>query len=72
MREAIAFFVTIAVVEFLVCALADGLADGLADIGRHLFVFQAICDLLLVADAVWIAQLLAVSGKRGREPARAG
>ncbi len=68
LREAIAFFVTIAVVEFLVCALADGLAD----IARHLFVFQAICDLLLVADAVWIAQVLAVSGKRGREPARGG
>lgn len=67
-REAIAFFVVIAVVEFLVCALADGLAD----IGRHLFVFQAICDLLLVADAVWIAQLLAAAGKRRREPARSG
>ncbi len=67
-REAIVFFVVVAAMEFLVCSLADGLAD----IGRHLFVFQAICDLLLAADVVWIAQTLAAAGKRRREPARSG
>ena len=44
-----------AATEYVVCALADYLGD----LGRHLYVFQALCDLILIADATWLAQLLA-------------
>jgi hypothetical protein len=48
--EGIAFLVGIATLEFLVCALADGIGSA----ARHLFVFHAACDLLLAADAAWL------------------
>jgi len=41
-----------AVAEFLACSLADALDD----LGRHLYVFDAICDLVLVADGAWMAR----------------
>ncbi|MEX0881165.1 MAG: hypothetical protein WEB59_08255 [Thermoanaerobaculia bacterium] len=56
-REAIALLALMAVVEFLVSTLADSLES----VHRHLFTFHAMCDLLLIADAVWLAQ-------RGRAP----
>ena len=51
-REAIALLALMAVVEFLVCALADSLES----VHRHLFTFHAMCDLLLIADVVWLVQ----------------
>ena len=54
-REGLCLLVLLAVVEYLVCALADHLDD----LPRHLYVFQALCDLILVADAAWIVQSLA-------------
>ena len=33
-----------------------------ADFSRLLYVCQALCDLLLVADAAWIVQALARAG----------
>jgi hypothetical protein len=42
-REAVVVFAAMAVAEFLVAALADRLGDA----PRHLFVFHALCDLLL-------------------------
>ena len=44
-----------AVLEFLT---AVG-ADGHMEMPRHLFLFQALCDLLLVLDLTWCAQTLA-------------
>gem|GEM_PF-160326 len=41
--------------EFGVCAFGDALDD----LGRHLFVFHALCDLVLIADAAWLTQTLA-------------
>ncbi len=57
-REAIALLALMALVEFLVCALADSLES----VHRHLFAFHAMCDLLLIADAVWLAQAGVRSG----------
>ena len=54
-REGLCLLVLLAVVEYLVCAFADHLDD----LPRHLYVFQALCDLILVADAAWIVQSLA-------------
>ena len=54
-REGLCLLVLMAVVEYLVCALADYLGD----LGRHLYVFQALCDLVLVADAAWLVQSIA-------------
>jgi hypothetical protein len=44
--------------EFGVCAFADALDD----LGRHLFVFHALFDLILVADVAWVIEACA----RGR------
>jgi hypothetical protein len=52
-REAILVLVAMAAVEFAVCVLADSLES----VHRHLFTFHALCDLLLAADAAWIAWL---------------
>lgn len=54
-REGIVLLVAMAVGAFLVCVLAN--AHG--DLPRHFYVFHALCDLLLAADAVWIAQAFA-------------
>ncbi len=51
-REAIIALCSMAVVEFFVCLLADYLGD----LARHLYVFQAMCDLLIIADVGWAAQ----------------
>ena len=59
-RETIALLALMAVVEFLVCSLADSLES----VHRHLFTFHAMCDLLLIADAVWIVQTGVRTGVR--------
>ncbi|MEX0881166.1 MAG: hypothetical protein WD451_15740 [Thermoanaerobaculia bacterium] len=61
-RQGIAVLVLMAAMEFLVAVLADILGD----VARHLYVFHAMCDLLIVGDAAWIAQIL-----RGGRPAAA-
>jgi hypothetical protein len=33
--------------------------DGHMEMARHLFLFQILCDLLLIFDATWLAQALA-------------
>ena len=53
--------------EFGVCAFADALDD----LGRHLFVFHALCDLVLIADAAWLAQALSERAQTSRMRARA-
>jgi hypothetical protein len=53
-REALAVLVAMTVGAFIVAAFGDGL-----EIERHLYSFQAMCDLILLADAVWIVQLAA-------------
>jgi hypothetical protein len=54
--NALAILCVMAGVEFLVCSLADFLAD----VSRHLYVFQAMCDVLLIADLVWLAEAVGV------------
>lgn len=54
-RRAVILLVVMAGLEFLVVVLADEMGD----VARKLFVFHALCDLLLIADAAWLAQVLA-------------
>jgi hypothetical protein len=51
-RQAVAIFVLMAIVEFFVALIAD--IPG--DIARHLYVFHAMCDLLLIGDLAWILE----------------
>jgi hypothetical protein len=51
-REAMMALVVLAVLELFVCTFADRLAD----VARHLFVFHALCDLLVAANLTWLAQ----------------
>jgi len=55
LAAAVAILVALSVVDFLVCAFGDALAD----VGRHLFCFNAMTDLLLAADAAWLASIVA-------------
>lgn len=48
---AVGILVVMSILEFFVCALADALAD----VARHLHAFNAMTDLCLIADAVWLA-----------------
>ncbi len=66
-RKGLVLLVCLAVVEFLVCDLADSLIGA----DRHLYVFQAIFDLLLVADAAWLAEFLVRRSPRLSAPAAA-
>jgi hypothetical protein len=63
-RSGMLLLVFMGTLEFTVCSLADYLGD----LPRHLYVFQAIFDLILVADAAWLAQIL-VSRIRSRRGA---
>jgi hypothetical protein len=66
-RTAIAILAAMAAVEFLVAVLADILGD----LARHLFVFHAMADLLIVVDLVWIAHLAVTRrGAALRSPVR--
>ena len=48
---AVAVLVAMSMTEFFVCSFADALAD----VARHLHAFNAMTDLCLIADALWIA-----------------
>ncbi len=61
-REGIVLLVAMATAAFLVCVLAN--AHG--DLPRHFYVFHALCDLLVAADATWLVETLA------RPPTRYG
>jgi len=71
-REGLLTMVLMAMLAFAVCAFAQGSTD----LSRSLYAYHALCDLLIVADAAWIAEalarprLLAVSGGRSREAGR--
>lgn len=66
-REGIVVLVAMCALEFAVCALSD--AQLVYDTIRHLYVGEAIGDLLIVADATWIVGALAT---RRREQSLAG
>ncbi len=53
-REGIVLLAVMATSALLVCILAN--AHG--DLPRHFYVFHALSDLLLAADAVWLTQAL--------------
>lgn len=53
-REGILLLVAMAVAAFTVCVLSN--AHG--DLARHFYVFHALCDLIGVADAVWVSSAL--------------
>ncbi|MFY9552072.1 MAG: hypothetical protein WAU32_13045 [Thermoanaerobaculia bacterium] len=63
-RQALVFLAAMACVEFLVATLADDIGD----IARHLFVFHACCDLLLIANAGWLTESLVKRIRRVRSP----
>lgn len=52
--SAIAVCLAMAAFEFLTCSLADALDD----LGRHLYTFDVLCDLVLVADCAWAVERL--------------
>jgi len=54
-REGVALLVLMSGVEFLVCVLGEELGD----LARHLFVFHALCDLLIVLDVAWLTERFA-------------
>jgi 4-amino-4-deoxy-L-arabinose transferase-like glycosyltransferase len=64
---ATAALVAASVVDFLVCAFGDALAD----VGRHLLTVNAMTDLLLAADAAFLAAVVAAAaaGRRDADPA---
>jgi hypothetical protein len=55
LAPAVAVLVAMSVVELLVCALGDALAD----VARHLHSFNAMTDLILVADLTFAVSLIA-------------
>ena len=55
-RVTLGIVLVMAAVEYLVCALADYLGD----FSRHLYVFQALFDLILIADLGWSIQILTI------------
>jgi len=60
-REGVMLLVAMAVLAFSVCALAQAPPD----LSRQLYAYHALCDLILVADAGWIAQsLVSFSSRR--------
>ena len=67
-REALAVLVAMAAGAFLVVAFGDAELET----GRHLYAFQAMCDLILAADVVWIVQVLASRRATPLQPAGYG
>jgi hypothetical protein len=51
---------------FAVCALAQAPPD----LSRALYAYHALCDLILVADAGWMLQVLAGRRSAARDLAR--
>jgi hypothetical protein len=68
-REGIILLVLMSGLAFAVCALAQAPPDP----SRSLYAFQALCDLLLIADAGWVAEALSARvgsfGQMARLPA---
>ncbi len=56
-REGLVLVVLMAALAFAVCVLAQAPTD----LSRALYTYHALCDLLLIADAGWIAEALARS-----------
>ena len=54
-REGMLTLVLMATLAFAVCAFAQAPTD----LSRSLYAYHALCDLLIVADAAWIAEALA-------------
>ncbi len=54
-REGLVLLVAMAAGAFVVVAVGDARIET----ERHLYIFQAVCDLILVADAVWLVQAFA-------------
>jgi hypothetical protein len=63
-REGLALLVAMAAGAFLVTALGDAHVETI----RHLYVFQALCDLILVTDAAWLVQAIATRRAGPRAP----
>ena len=59
-REGLILLVVMAGLAIAVCALADAPRDE----SRALYAFHALCDLLLIADAGWVVEILE---RRGTE-----
>ena len=66
-REGILLLILMAGLAFTVCALAQAPTD----LSRHLYAYHALCDLLLIADAGWIAEAASRAAARVRS-SRAG
>lgn len=65
-RSGVVLMVLMAGLALAVCTLAQAPND----LSRALYAYHALCDLLLIADAGWIMQTLASSGKGGVPAAR--
>ncbi len=65
-REGLAVLVAMTAGAFLVSALGDPNIET----ARHLYTFQAMCDLILLADTAWLVQFLAA--RRAPLPATPG
>jgi 4-amino-4-deoxy-L-arabinose transferase-like glycosyltransferase len=64
LAAAVAVLIAMSIVELFVCSLADALAD----VARHLHAFNAMTDLCLIADVLWLASsavFLARAFRRG-------
>ena len=59
-REGLLTLVLMAMLAFAVCTFAQAPPD----LSRSLYAYHALCDLLIVADAGWIAEALARRTKR--------
>jgi hypothetical protein len=59
-REGVILMVLMAGLAFAVCVLAQAPPD----LSRALYAYHALCDLLLIADAGWLAQTLAATRSR--------
>ena len=58
-REAIVLLMAMASTAFAVCVLSNAHAD----LARHFYVFHALCDLVVIADAVWAALRLSAPSR---------
>ncbi len=56
--------VLMALLAFAVCAFAHAPPD----LSRALYAFHALCDLLIIADAGWIAEALSRRFRRAGRP----
>jgi hypothetical protein len=65
-RQGLALLIVMTAAEFLVAVFGISLGDA----ARHLCVFHALSDLLLIADVAWLVQTL-IAGKRQPERALA-